>query len=91
MARALIYQKEGHLPMKVEFEKLRALCTQLREYAPSELANQLDAAFLELEEATRAKLKLNKGTFEVGFGVNKAKKAIACENIITLARQIKAW
>jgi hypothetical protein len=63
---------------------------QLRECVPSELSNQLEAAFTDLQAATRANLPITKTGMRIGYGINKANKAIACDTAIAIIRQIKA-
>jgi len=87
---APIYTDRNHLPLQAEFDKLWVVCMQLREYAPSELSNQLEAAFTDLQAATRANLPITKGLTQIGYGISKAKKAVACDTAIAIIRQIKA-
>ena len=87
---ASAYREKNHLPLQAQFDKLWIVCMQLREYAPPELIDQLEAAFTELQEATKANLRITKAGSSIGFGVNKVKKTVACDTAIAIIRQIKA-
>lgn len=90
MAKAPIYRQDGFLPNQKLFEDLRAACEALEPHAPKELFDALQAAVLDVEEASRATKHIVKGGTSVGFGVSKADKAIACDNVVSIVRQIKA-
>jgi len=58
---APVYREKNYLPLQAEFKQLEKLCTQLREYGPAELCDQLDAAFMDLRQATEAYMPITKG------------------------------
>ena len=90
MAKAPVYIEKDTLPMKVEFAKLREIAITVASYAPEHLTDPLWAAIDELEKASKATKSIYRGSYKVGYGVDKAKKAIACDNAIAIIRQIKA-
>lgn len=54
-----------------------------------ELFRQLNEAVIELEEKMKATLPINKGLVSIGFGVNKAQRGIAVDQVISVARAIR--
>ena len=94
MAKAPVYHEENTLPMEVEFAKLREIAQALSEFAPDVLVNFLWDAIDNLEDAAKATKPIYRGSQQTGYGVDKAKKAIACDNAIAIIKQIralKAW
>lgn len=94
MAKAPVYEKKDNLPMAVEFAKLREIVQPIADHAPKALTDLLWIALDDLERAAKATEALYRGSHMVGYGVDKAKKAIACDNAIAIIKQIralKAW
>ncbi len=56
----------------------------------SELLRQLQEAVLELEYKMTATVPIEKGGSRVGFGVNKAQRGIAANQVIFITRTIKS-
>lgn len=90
MVKAPIFRTEGHLQMSEQFDELRRIADRLAADAPSGLITELRAAIQAAEDATRATRPIGRGATRVGYGVGKAQKAIACDQLIAIARQIKA-
>lgn len=84
-----IYQ-EGHQIMKAELAQLRAAVDEVSSYAPDDLMTSLREAVICVEEACEANKTITKGGRACGAGIDKAKKAIACDTAIAVIRQIKA-
>ena len=55
-----------------------------------DLLNQLREAVLILEENMKASISINKAGTGCGFGVDKAKRGIAADSVISIARAIKS-
>lgn len=93
MAKAPVYSTEQQICVE-QLKNLRNVATSLRGQCPEELYQALCQALDSLELACRATKQLFRGTHPVGFGVGSMEKAIACDNLISIARQIKgvkAW
>jgi hypothetical protein len=91
MAKAPIYDQRDFRAMQSELQDLRELCTKLREYAPKALSDRLDAALAALGTSLEARYPIHRNGVEpIGFGVGKVEKAIACDHMIAILRQIKA-
>lgn len=89
-ARAPVYREKDTLPMKEQFDQLRRVVEELTEtLGTCDLITQLWDAINELEEAAKATIPLSKGSLSVGYGVNAAKKNIACDSAIAILREIK--
>ena len=92
--RAPIYLKHGTNPAQLLLTELMDSATKLREQCPPELYDDLLIKINQLDEACRASLNIFRNTRVIGSGVDKAKKAIACDNVIAIIKQIKnikAW
>lgn len=85
-----IYHEEGHQIMKTELAQLRAAVDEVSGYAPGDLMTALRGAVTDVEEACKATRTITKGGCAIGSGIDKAKKAIACDTAIAVIRQIKA-
>ena len=55
-----------------------------------DLLKQLQEAIIVLEETMKADISITKGPTRVGYGVNKAKRGIAADAVISIARAIKS-
>jgi hypothetical protein len=76
--------------MKEQFKKLWKAIKELSdEYGDNPLVQQLSVAVQELETAAEATVPIHKGGIHAGYGVNDAKKNIACEQVIAITREIK--
>ncbi len=92
--KAPVYREKDHLPTKDLFDKLYAAVDALESNAPPALLRELRQAVAEAVEASKANVHIIKAGTRVGYAVNKADKAIACDNIMAIVRQIKtskAW
>jgi len=76
--------------MPQEITELRLVCSELKQYAPTDLYAQLMAAVDAVEGAARANTQIFRGSHPVGFGVDKAQKALACDKAMVLLKAIKA-
>lgn len=54
-----------------------------------DLLTQLRQAVENLEEEMRASIPISRANHRVGFGVSKAKRGIAADSVISIARGIK--
>ena len=84
------YREPGVLPTKDMFEKLSEAVDALEPHAPPELMRDLRTAVEEARVASTTRIPISKGSTRVGYGVSKADKAIACDNVVAIIRQIKA-
>ena len=87
MPQAPIYKTEG--VSTVDLKPLRDAVAALRGNAPSDLLADLSWAVAELELAVKAVVPIARGGRQLGYGVDKAKKAIACDLVISIVREIK--
>ena len=55
-----------------------------------ELVSQLQNAMLTLIDEMRSSIPIKKGQCTIGYGVSKAKRGIAADSVISIARAIKA-
>jgi hypothetical protein len=55
-----------------------------------DLLKQLHEAVAILEDKMRAKAPIIDGRISCGFGVNKAQRGISADNVISIAKAIKA-
>jgi len=60
------------------------------EVVNKELLDQLYSAVELLRDAMIPSIPINHGGLQAGFGVSKAQRSIAADNVIAIARQIKA-
>lgn len=94
MAKAPVYREKGCLPTAQLFENLVDAAKQLDGKAPADLMSKLWAAIEDAKRASEAKVAISRGSHRVGYGVSKEDKAIACDAIMSIVRQIKsskAW
>jgi hypothetical protein len=90
MAKAPIYKERGANPATGKITQLWEVVDKLQEICPNELHNQLVGAINDLIDSCEAKSAVKRGTSIVGFGVDKAQKAIECDKAIAILKQIKA-
>jgi hypothetical protein len=93
-----IYANYGDSPLAERVAALWQVVEQLRLVTPPDLVKQLADAVSDLEKACQAvvpvsrppqkKAGLYKGA--KGYGINAAKKAIACDTAMSILKQIKA-
>jgi len=86
--------RENHQIMVKELTELTNIVDEISGYAPGDLMTKLRDAVTRVEEACVATRSITKGVCEVGVGVGKVEKAIACDTAIAILRQIKsikAW
>lgn len=96
MAKAPIYREQGATPLQPQFELLREVCLDLlaTSSVPREIADKLNAALDAVEVAIKANTKISRGGSTIGYGLDREKKAIACDTAIAILRTIrgvKAW
>ena len=89
MAKAPYYTTENVATQPALISSLREAIKAIENDAPKELMQELWRAFGEVEESLKATVPIKRHV-RVGFGVSKEKKAIACDAIISVVRQIKA-
>jgi hypothetical protein len=87
MSKAPIYREKGVQVVPTLIQKLRDIANQ---FPDCENKTQLLMAIDEVEEQTTTSVKINKGNMTVGFGLDKTKKAIACDTAISILKQIRA-
>lgn len=93
MVKAPVYLQD-HQICSEQLKNLRDTAASLRGQCPEELYQALCRALDDLESACWATNRLFRGTHPVGYGVDSMKKAVACDNIISIVKQIKgikAW
>jgi len=91
--KALVYKNNVQTSSE-HIKELWRLVDELKEYSPKELYEELVQAVQEVERACVAKERIIKGSQEVGFGVGKVRKELACDRVTSIIRQIKsvkAW
>ena len=87
---APIYREQSAEPMKTQIEELRSTADTLKDQCDVDLWVRLHAAIDRVEEAAKATIPITKAGRTVGYGINKAEKAIACDHLISVVKQIKA-
>lgn len=93
MSKAPAYLTEQQICVE-QLKNLRDIAVSLKGQCPEELYQALCRALDDLESACWTTTRLFRGAHPVGFGVDSLKKAIACDNVISIAKQIKgikAW
>ena len=93
MAKAPVYLTEQQTCIE-QLKNLRDIVASLKGQCPEEIHRALCLALDDLESACQATKRLFRGTHQVGYGVGSMEKAIACDNIISIVKQIKgikAW
>jgi hypothetical protein len=55
-----------------------------------ELLDDLQEAIRNLIENCKPKIKINRAQRHIGYGVDKAKRSIAADTVMSITRQIKA-
>ena len=91
---APVYRDYGFLPTKDSFVKLDEAVKALEPYTPPELMGKLREAIEEARAESATRKQIARGGTMVGYVVDKASKAIACDAIIAIVKQIKsakAW
>jgi len=88
--RAPVYAEENASPLSVELAQLRAAIEPLLDVASDDLKQRAVEALNALEAACKATVPVRRGGCKVGYGLDKAQKAIACDTMIAIVRQIKA-
>jgi len=94
MSKAPVYMESGYNPAKSLLEELRIAATDLQDQCPPEIYSNLLIKIGKLEEACKATKNITRNGGYVGSGVDKAKKAIACDGVVAIIKQIKnikAW
>ena len=84
------YNTKGFNPATDKFVRIRELAESLAEYCPPELVSMLNQAICDLEQDCCATSVITRGGTQVGFGLNKSRKAISCDTLISIVREIKA-
>ena len=89
--KAPVYTHYNYLPFVSHFDNIRKLTSKIAEFCPdNKLIDLLYEAINDLEEASKASMSITKGGLRAGYGIDKAKKAIACDNVIAIVKQVKA-
>lgn len=84
-----VYRDKGSSPFADKLAALQEVVEELAEYTQPELMNRLREAVTELEVACRAEAPVVRGSHRVGYGVNEAKKNVACDTATSVIREIK--
>lgn len=85
-----IYREQGTLPTADLFDKLEQAVTALEPHTSPEWLANLRASIAEAKQASIANVPISRGGSRVGYAVSKADKAIACDNVMAIVKQIKA-
>jgi hypothetical protein len=94
VTKAPIYQEHGFNSAIHLISEIRIAATDLKDQCPPELYNRLLTKIHMLEDACKATKNLTRGGACAGFGVDKARKEIACDGVVAIIKQIKnikAW
>ena len=85
-----VFREENIVPCPALLEKLREAAEALRPDETNDLHRDLMSAIADLETACRATVPISRGHVRIGFGQSKANKAIACDQVTSIVKQIKA-
>lgn len=85
-----MYQNENANPLAMELSQLRDAIAPLLDGTSDELKRRALDALNALDAACKAKLAIRRGGTKCGYGIDKAQKAIACDTVIAIVKQIKA-
>ena len=88
--RAPVYTEENASPLAKELAQLRAAIEPLLDGTSDELKQRAVEALNALEAKCKATLPIRRGGCKVGYGLDKVQKAIACDTVIAIVKQIKA-
>ena len=91
MAKGRAYREEDCIPFEDKLERVEQLCNELIGENKGGLAEQLHNALDALRAASKAKKVIHRGQHPIGFGLDKAEKAIAVDTVIAILRQIKSF
>lgn len=86
--------KEGSEVAKSERDSLWEMIHSLKELVPDELYTQLQASMTRVDQACVPTIPIRRGYTPVGVGLSKIQKAIACDQMTSIIKQIKslkAW
>lgn len=86
--KAPVYENAN--PLANEIAQLHKAIAPLLDTASEELRQQAFDALNALDAACKATLTIRRGGCKVGYGLDKAQKAIACDTVIAIVKQIKA-
>jgi hypothetical protein len=90
MGKGRIYREEDYIPVEDKLERIEQLCNDIIGDNTGGIAEELRTALDALRGACKANKQITRGTMKIGFGIDKAEKAIACDTVIAILRQIKS-
>jgi hypothetical protein len=92
---APIYINEGSCPVNDELNELNRVLGDLKQaMGDHALIDQALDAVGRIRSSASANVPISRGSRRVGFGIDKVQKAIACDQAISIIKQIKslkAW
>jgi hypothetical protein len=86
---APVYKPDAAIAMS-ERADLWECIDDLRSVIPHEMYTSLRSAMVKVDQACIPNVPISRAGSRVGMGLNKAQKNIACDNIISIVKQIKA-
>ncbi len=94
MSKAPIYREQDAAPYQERIKALWEIVEKLRMESPPDLMSELAQAITDLEAACRAVVPISNGSRRVGYGINQSRKAIACDAIVSIVkelRKVRGW
>lgn len=93
--KAPVYRTKEAEPCKDEIARLRVVCGELAASCSaaveaSRLLDDLRQAIDAVEAAAKATVPIRSGSVPIGYGLDKHRKAVACDTAIAILKQIKA-
>ncbi len=86
---ATVYKKDAEVA-KVERDSLWGMIHALKGLIPDELYTQLQTSMSDVDQACVPKVPIWRGYTQIGVGLSKSQKAIACDQMSAIIKQIKA-
>jgi hypothetical protein len=84
------YYKDGTVVAKKERDELWEIIYSLKETIPYELYLQLNSSMTRVDQACIPTVPISRAGSRVGMGLSKSQKAIACDQMSAIIKQIKA-
>jgi hypothetical protein len=84
------YYKDGTVVAKKERDELWEIIYSLKETIPHELYLQLNNSMTRVDQACVPSVQIRRNGDPVGKGLSKSEKAIACDQMSAVIKQIKA-
>ena len=86
---ATVYKKDAEVA-KVERDSLWGMIHALKGLIPDELYTQLQTSMSDVDRACVPIVPIWRGYTQIGVGLSKSQKAIACDQMSAIIKQIKA-